>query len=156
MSVFSDNLRAARIAAGLTQLDMAHAVGWQYANGYRTYEIGKICPSLKLAHQFALITHTSLDALTDLPVMAVIDAPSEATFHQRIKIARTNLGMTQLQVAKALGWDKYNTYNAYERGVSIPSVDLAARMAQVLGVSLDSLCAGGFSEKIATKKGAGE
>ena len=157
VSVFSDNLRAARIAAGLTQLDMAErALGQHYDSAYQTYEYGRVCPSVSIAHKFANETHTTLDALTGLSVMPVIDAPEGAQFHTRLKIARQTAGLTQLQVAQAMGWRRYTNYSHYERGTSIPSVDLAARMAQVLGVSLDSLCAGGFAEKNATKKGAGE
>lgn len=157
VSVFSDNLRAARIAAGLTQLDMAErTLGQHYDSAYQTYEYGRVCPSVSIAHKFANETHTTLDALTGLSVMPVIDAPEGAQFHTRLKIARQTAGLTQLQVAQAMGWRRYTNYSHYERGTSIPSVDLAARMAQVLGVSLDSLCAGGFTEKNATKKGAGE
>ena len=155
MSVFSDNLRAARIAAGLTQLDMAErALGQHYDSAYQTYEYGRVCPSVSVAHKFANETHTTLDALTGLSVMPVIDAPEGAQFHTRLKIARQTAGLTQLQVAQAMGWRRYTNYSHYERGTSIPSVDLAARMAQVLGVSLDSLCAGGFTEKKCNKKGS--
>ncbi len=60
-------------------------------------------------------------------------------FHKRLKEARLKAGLTQKEVATKVGWSSDATYQGYERGVSIPSIELATRMADALGVSLDWL-----------------
>lgn len=52
--------------------------------------------------------------------------------------ARTNVGLTQTEAAKAIGISK-NTLVNYERGRSVPKIDVAKRMAAVYGCSVNQI-----------------
>lgn len=52
--------------------------------------------------------------------------------------ARTNVGLTQAEAAKSIGISK-NTLANYERGRSVPKIDVAKRMAAVYGCSVNQI-----------------
>jgi putative transcriptional regulator len=56
----------------------------------------------------------------------------------RLKDRRTELGLTQAQLAEQVGVTR-KTVNTVENGVFTPSATLAIRLAQVLGVSVEQL-----------------
>lgn len=55
-----------------------------------------------------------------------------------MEAARRNAGLTQIDAAKAIGVSK-STLISYEKGRSIPKVDVAKRMATVYGCSVDQI-----------------
>lgn len=59
-------------------------------------------------------------------------------FNEKLRLLRKNAGLTQRQVADAVGVT-YRTYQNYEAGASSPSGDTASRLAAALGVSTDTL-----------------
>lgn len=59
-------------------------------------------------------------------------------FHDRLKQARKNAGMTQEDVAKLLGIAK-STYSGYETGKSEPPMNAIANMMRFFSVSADWL-----------------
>lgn len=61
-------------------------------------------------------------------------------FGDNLRRARLNAGLSQKEVATALGYKEYTAYSQYELGKKLPNVLLAAEIATVLGVPLDSLC----------------
>ena len=63
---FGDNLKSARRRAGLTQLQIAEALGIT-ASTYCGYETGKRQPDLSRLRRLAQLLHTSADALLSLP-----------------------------------------------------------------------------------------
>ena len=56
----------------------------------------------------------------------------------RIKERRTELGMTQIELAKAVGVGQ-STIADIEVGKHIPGVDIAIRIAQQLGIDMGDL-----------------
>jgi transcriptional regulator with XRE-family HTH domain len=58
--------------------------------------------------------------------------------HARIAELRVARGMTQVQLANALGLDK-TAVNHWERGVSAPTGSRIPEVAALLGVSIDEL-----------------
>lgn len=62
-------------------------------------------------------------------------------FAERLKTARTKRGLSQAELAKAVGVSAA-TISSYEtlNNTKIPSLDKASAMAEFLGVSLDWLC----------------
>jgi DNA-binding XRE family transcriptional regulator len=66
-------------------------------------------------------------------------------FGTRCRNARMAAGLTQAQVADAVGIS-IPTYKKYEQGVSLPNVETTVRIAQVLKVSIRYLT-GGFYEQ---------
>ena len=59
-------------------------------------------------------------------------------FNEKIRMLRRNAGLTQRQVADAVGVT-YRTYQNYEAGASKPSGGVALRLAAALVVSTDTL-----------------
>lgn len=66
------------------------------------------------------------------------------TFANRLKEARSKAGVNQTELAKYCGI-KQSTISTYENGNSTPDLEVAAKFAEKLGVSLDWLC--GFEKK---------
>ncbi len=60
------------------------------------------------------------------------------TFSQRLKQARENKGLTQAQVANAIGVAK-STYSGYETGNSEPSMNIIASLMKLFEVRPDFL-----------------
>lgn len=63
---FGETLKSARLRAGLTQLQIAQALGIT-ASTYCGYETGKRQPDLSRLRRLAQLLHTSADALLSLP-----------------------------------------------------------------------------------------
>lgn len=63
---FGENLKSARLRAGLTQLQIAEALGVT-ASTYCGYETGKRQPDLSRLRRLAQLLHVSADALLSLP-----------------------------------------------------------------------------------------
>ncbi len=61
-----------------------------------------------------------------------------SNFATRLKQARIKSGIVQEDAARLLDV-RYSTYRRYEHGDTEPTVSVAARMAQLYGVSLDYL-----------------
>lgn len=57
---------------------------------------------------------------------------------EKIRLHRTEMGLTQVQLANKLGI-KRASVNAWEMGISCPSVPYLVEMAQLFGVSTDYL-----------------
>lgn len=63
-------------------------------------------------------------------------------FNRKIRLLRHETGLTQRQVAEKIGVT-YRTYQNYEAGASLPSGNVASRLAAALGVSADTLLRSG-------------
>lgn len=59
-------------------------------------------------------------------------------FCVRLQAARKKAGLSQEAASQRLDV-RYSTYRRYERGGTEPTISVAARMAQLYGVSLDYL-----------------
>ena len=59
-------------------------------------------------------------------------------FAKNLKIERTARNMTQKQMAESLGI-KTQSYQAYERGLTLPSAENLVKLAIFLNVSIDEL-----------------
>lgn len=55
-----------------------------------------------------------------------------------MKAARINANLTQKEAAKALKISK-NTLAGYEKGRSVPKIDMAAAMAALYGLTVDDI-----------------
>ena len=60
------------------------------------------------------------------------------SFAENFKKARINVGLTQKQVADALGFDR-TTIAQYERGFSEPQFKNIPKICKILKISLDDL-----------------
>jgi transcriptional regulator with XRE-family HTH domain len=68
-------------------------------------------------------------------------------FGDRLAFARKQKKMTQGELGKKVGTSG-DIIGKYERGENIPSIDVAAKMAEALGVTLDYLVKDGEYEQI--------
>ena len=66
MPSFSDRLKTARLRSGLTQLQIARALGVT-ASTYCGYETGKRQPDVQKLRRLAILLHASGDELLGLP-----------------------------------------------------------------------------------------
>ena len=55
-----------------------------------------------------------------------------------LKAARVNAGLTQIQVADRVGSTK-NTISNYERYITIPDMEMAKKLADVYGCTVNDL-----------------
>jgi transcriptional regulator with XRE-family HTH domain len=55
-----------------------------------------------------------------------------------LKAARVNAGLTQIQVADRVGTTK-NTISNYERGITIPDMEMGMKLAAVYGCTVNDL-----------------
>ena len=60
-------------------------------------------------------------------------------FKDRLRQARLNAGMTQMDMAKALEVKNYTTYGQYENGHRMPGFEMIVKFAKALNVSIDWL-----------------
>ena len=60
------------------------------------------------------------------------------TFAKNIRFERNSKGLTQKEIADAIGI-KTQSYQAYESGVSLPSSENLLKLAIILEVSIDKL-----------------
>lgn len=63
---------------------------------------------------------------------------SGETFGARLRCARENAGVTQGELAETVGVHRVNL-NRYENDKAIPALDVAWKLADALGVSVDDL-----------------
>ena len=59
-------------------------------------------------------------------------------FHTRLRVVRTERGMSRREVADAVGVH-YQTIGYIERGEYSPSLDLALRLARLFGLPVEAL-----------------
>lgn len=71
---------------------------------------------------------------------------NQLDFGKRLREAREKAGRSQRQIADAVGISP-QMISAYEKGTRSPSIDVAAKLANEIGVSLDHLCGIQLSEK---------
>ncbi len=60
-------------------------------------------------------------------------------FAVRLRQARERSGLTQQQIATAIGLSNYNSYQYWERAQRWPSTEYLASLCKTLGVSADEL-----------------
>jgi putative transcriptional regulator len=58
--------------------------------------------------------------------------------HNRLKVLRAERDLTQAQLAELVEVSR-KTINTVERGVFVPSTELALRLAQTLGVTVEEV-----------------
>lgn len=140
---------------GLTQAQLAQRVGIKSNTHLSNLETmrdrPRDTPSLKLvlaiAHVFPGVTLEYLlrdtQPVTDQADTTVAVAPPDVLPHQlgvRLRALREQAGWTQHQAAQALGLTSQAYISNLEQGrKELPSIDIALRMADVYGVSLDDL-----------------
>jgi transcriptional regulator with XRE-family HTH domain len=93
---------------------------------------------------------TTTPVSPDFPIVAVTDKAFYVQLGQRISAARKAQGMTQVQLAEALGIAQ-QTLAHYEGGKLRVAVALLPPLAQILGVGVDELI--GAPVKRAGKRG---
>lgn len=63
-------------------------------------------------------------------------------FPDRLQMLRRQHKYSQRALSELCGLSK-NMVNLYEQGKRVPSIEAAAQMADILGVTMDYLCKGG-------------
>ena len=135
----SEKIQEARSKAGLTQQQLADAIGTTTQN-ISQYERGVRNPKVETLRKIA-------DAL-EVPVTEFLDETLiSMTTGERIRKARLRADMTQEQLANKLGIC-HNSISSWENGVNSISIETLKKIADALGVpvaeflGMDSAAAG--------------
>ena len=136
---FSEKLKSARIAAGLTQQELAKAVGLKGKQGVNNWESGFSEPNIEKLNLLAKVLNVSIDSLTsDSSLETSPPSAQAAIFAQRITFLRKSKNMSLKQLGDAVG--KTNqVISLFEKGKSLPSFEVLCKLADALDVSLDWL-----------------
>ena len=62
-----------------------------------------------------------------------------ASFYERLRSTRVVRGLTQEELARAMGWGERSNVSRLESGKHIPRADTLVQLCQVLNVSADYL-----------------
>jgi transcriptional regulator with XRE-family HTH domain len=149
-----DNIKKARLKAGLTQQELAGKLGLSH-QAIGGWESGYREPRLSQIGEIASLFGVTIDSLANAapdtasasepaPVSLRDDAQDEcgeAAIGENIKNARLKAGMTQQDLASVIDV-KRQTISAYENGVHAPRVKELPAMASALNVSVDYLLTG--------------
>jgi transcriptional regulator with XRE-family HTH domain len=119
LHTLGDHLRKRRLDLGLPQREVAEMLGVAEST-ICGWEVGRTSPQLRFIPR--IITFLGYDPL---------DEVSHETLGERIVATRQRLGMTQRQLARALGVDP-TTVGRWERGAGKPSRSLKERLEEFL------------------------
>lgn len=125
----SSPIAMARMEKGMTQEQLAHAIGVEKQQ-VSAWEVGRYRVPLKVLRQIAGVL--GVDWVT------LVEQQPEKKKRSPITDARKAKGWTQVQFAKAVGISQALISN-YETGAYPVPQEALSRMAEVLGVSLESL-----------------
>ena len=68
------------------------------------------------------------------------------SFSNNLRYLRKKFNMSQEDLANKLGYKSFTTIQKWESGVSEPSVSIVKQIAQIFGVSMDSITNDNLSE----------
>ena len=149
MSIVSERLRCIRKEKNLSQAEISEILGIGRST-YKNYEVAQSDPSLSLLIRIAIVFDVSIDYLTgrcdeNKKIQQVYDVEHRVPFSSRLRELRKKSGMTQTEIAKAVGLTQRINYGCYERAEKEPSLPRLIALADLFDVSLDYLV--GFNEK---------
>ena len=137
----SKNLKELRIESGLSQAQLAERTGLSQSAIAR-WELGKTEPTASvielLAEFFNISTETLLQGDVDILFTPNIQTATADSNMKNLKIFRKERGLTQTQVADAVGIGR-QAYAYYEKGEREPSTETLCKLADFFGVTVDEL-----------------
>jgi transcriptional regulator with XRE-family HTH domain len=157
---FGARLRALRIAAAKTQVQLARELGLKSDGYISKVEAGRRQLALEQVIHVAYLLGVSIDALlrgkhqaTALPVtrspapVPVRDHRDSTTrpgdqargFGEKLRYLRQQRGLTQAKLANLLDLTSVGYLSSLESGARMPSTDLVIRVADVFAVTTDYL-----------------
>ena len=142
MTINSSFLYERRIEAGLSQSDVANALGYS-VQLVSMWESGKNAPSLHVLCKYASLLQIDLEGIIYSKVIKKNNLCDELTFNavefgNNIKRLRKKKNLTQKQLADSLSCN-VNQLIKYEKGSSFPTIDQFISLAKVFKVRLDVL-----------------
>ncbi|KAB8139712.1 helix-turn-helix domain-containing protein [Chloroflexia bacterium SDU3-3] len=145
---FGEKFRQLRQAHHLSQAEMATRLSIQRAH-VNNIESGRRLPSIHLVCTIHRVFGISADYLLrdEHPVHPAISTPSPntredatlGTFARHLRELRQSQGLNQTVLAERLGLRTQAHISLLEHGQKEPSIALVLRIAEVFGVSIDSL-----------------
>ena len=142
MTINSSFLYERRIEAGLSQSDVANALGYS-VQLVSMWESGKNAPSLHVLGKYASLLQIDLEGIIYSKVIKKNNLCDELTFNavefgNNIKRLRKKKNLTQKQLADSLSCN-VNQLIKYEKGSSFPTIDQFISLAKLFKVRLDVL-----------------
>lgn len=156
MECFGAKLRLLRQQRNATQTDLARSLGLSSHAVLSNLEVGRKQPSMALIVALSVLLGTSIDYLVrdELPITPVVLSaeplaelpPAQvALFGVTLQQLRIGRGLTQSELATALGLAANAHISFLENGKKEPSPALVVRIAEYFGVSCDYLLRGSSS-----------
>lgn len=134
IAALGDRLRTLRIEAAMTQQQVARAVGVS-TQSVRNWEAGRNGPGAEAFSKLSDLFNIPIGEIAS-PSQGQVDnaetrtaAPASRVDPRRLRRARTELGMTQVEAAKKAGITKA-IISQYETGQSIPSAATLRHLAE--------------------------
>lgn len=142
MTINSSFLYERRIEAGLSQSDVANALGYS-VQLVSMWESGKNAPLLHVLGKYASLLQIDLEGIIYSKVIKKNNLCDELTFNavefgNNIKRLRKKKNLTQKQLADSLSCN-VNQLIKYEKGSSFPTIDQFISLAKLFKVRLDVL-----------------
>jgi transcriptional regulator with XRE-family HTH domain len=149
LNTFGNILRELRKEKGLSGKELADVLK-VHKGSISNWETDRRSPDKEMLNTIAEYFGVSVDYLLGRTNIKNLDANeavdiehitpnlSELIFANRLRSERESLGLLQEEMAEKLDLPS-NTYNGYETGKRIPSLEVASHIAKTLGVSVDYL-----------------
>jgi transcriptional regulator with XRE-family HTH domain len=146
--LFGEKVRFLRRQRGMTQTDLAHQVGLASHGHITNLETARDTASLDLAIRVARVLGTTVDYLMrdTIPVEAIppyventIDVGLPKLFGAKLRALRGQRDWSQTELARHLGVARRGYISNLEAGRKYPSPDLALKIADLCGVTIDYL-----------------
>lgn len=130
-----NNLKRARLKAGLSQKEVAYAVGVSVPT-VSEWESGKKNPNSENSKKLAALFDESLDYLFNLETSN--RTISNTLFCERLKHLRHQSGLSQEAFAREVKTSQSSVAH-WESGLREPNIEMLLRIADYFGVTLDYL-----------------
>lgn len=117
MSFSPSHLKAARLAAGMRQDQLAEIAGVA-RSALQLWETGKTTPNPTSLRRLA--------GALQVPTTSLYSVPPPSTIHDRIRFQRKSQGLSQVELAHILGV-KVSVLQKWESGQGKPDAEILAR-----------------------------
>lgn len=148
---FGEKLRVLRQQNHLTQIELARELGLTSHAHITNIEAGRRSPSLELvlrvAGRFVITPDSLVDDQMSINQHAIVTSvpqflqtnPLPLRFGEKLRLLRIQYGVTQTDLAYALGLTSHGHITNIETGRRIPSLELVLRTADHFHVTVESL-----------------
>lgn len=135
--LFGEKINKLRTEKGMTQDELAHAVGYKSRSSVAKIEAGERDAPQSMIVKLAKALDTTPSELMGFE-KEMSSSDNNSDFASRLVQHRKELGVSQAEMARRLGTSR-QTYNNYELGKREPDYEMLIRIANELRASIQAL-----------------